>query len=306
LRRTRVSATRNAKRVQYANDDDKRMLGESRTKPSYLSIDIDVLFPRIAGPDDSFVPPEWLLTNMRRVDATPVPIPAKPTVIFNTTEAALLHNTNLLSRIDFDFDAFMAANAGTIVGYNSEFCPLDQTESGFGRHPHFGFCREIAVAGMDYRFSTHITETERLDELSKTLTRGNHKLAESELPVAARLLGKDVRHGFSLPFHLSVIKKIPGAEGQPCGLAKQFTLISDGSRVIKDRLTQDLSFWSGTFDKPVNSRIDLSAYLEMIYGWCLLRVIHFVVALSLTFRTRTDGFSTQRQRWSNPSSWSRE
>jgi hypothetical protein len=257
------------------------MLGESRTKPAYLSIDTDVLFPRISGPDDSFVPPEWLLTNMRIVDATPVPVPARPTVIFDTTEAALLHNTNLLARLDFDFEAFMAANAGTTVGYNSEFRPLDQTESVFGRHPHFGFCREIAVSGMDYRFSTHITEAERLDELGKTLSRGNHKSAESELPVAARLLGKDVRHGFSLPFHPSAIEKIPGAEVQPCGLAKQFTLNSDGSRVIKDRLTQDLSFWSGTFDKSVNSRIDLSAYPEMIYGWCLLRVIHFVVALRL-------------------------
>jgi hypothetical protein len=31
----------------------------------------------------------------------------------------------------------------------------------------------------------------------------------------------------------------------------------------------------------MNERIDLSAYPDMIYGWCLLRVLHFVVALRL-------------------------
>jgi hypothetical protein len=278
-RRTRVSTIRNAQRVRAANDGDEQMLGESPSDPAYLSVNTDSLFPMIVGPDDAFVPPGWLLTNMRKVDATLVPVPTKPDVIFETTDAALLHNTNLLTRLNFDFDLFMATNSDTTIGYNSEFRPLAQTESIFGRHPCFGFYRQIAIAGMDYRFSTHITETERTDELTKTLARGNHQSAEAELPVVARLLGKDVRHGFSLPFDPVVIERIPGAEVQPCGLAKQFTLNADGSRATKDRLTQDLSFWSGTFDRSVNSRIDLSAYPEMIYGWCLLRVIHFVVTL---------------------------
>jgi hypothetical protein len=33
----------------------------------------------------------------------------------------------------------------------------------------------------------------------------------------------------------------------------------------------------------VNKRIDMGAYVEMIYGWCLSRVIHFIVALGLAY-----------------------
>ena len=33
----------------------------------------------------------------------------------------------------------------------------------------------------------------------------------------------------------------------------------------------------------VNNRIDMEAYVEMIYGWCLSIVIHFIIALCLTY-----------------------
>jgi hypothetical protein len=33
----------------------------------------------------------------------------------------------------------------------------------------------------------------------------------------------------------------------------------------------------------VNSRIDMARYNEMIYGWCLARLIHFIIALRLAY-----------------------
>ena len=41
-----------------------------------------------------------------------------------------------------------------------------------------------------------------------------------------------------------------------------------------------------TPDVSVNKRIDMDKYPEMIYGWCLTRLIHFVVALRLKFPTK--------------------
>jgi hypothetical protein len=68
---------------------------------------------------------------------------------------------------------------------------------------------------------------------------------------------------------------------QPLGLASQWTINKLGQRVIKYRLTQDLTFSSSKTGPPmsINQRIDMTAYTEMIYGWCLPRIIHFVVAL---------------------------
>jgi hypothetical protein len=33
----------------------------------------------------------------------------------------------------------------------------------------------------------------------------------------------------------------------------------------------------------VNNRVDMEKYPEMIFGWCLPRIIHFVVALRLAY-----------------------
>ena len=52
-------------------------------------------------------------------------------------------------------------------------------------------------------------------------------------------------------------------------------------------MTQDLSFSSaGRGDESTsitNSRIDMTAYVEMIYGWCLSRITHYVVAVRLAY-----------------------
>jgi hypothetical protein len=70
---------------------------------------------------------------------------------------------------------------------------------------------------------------------------------------------------------------------QPAGVVKQFSLREDGSRALKRCLTQDLSFPLTFPSASVNSQIDMDAYTEMIYGWCLTRIIHFIVALRLAY-----------------------
>ena len=70
---------------------------------------------------------------------------------------------------------------------------------------------------------------------------------------------------------------------QPAGVVKQFSLQSDGARTLERRLTQDLSFPLMSPSASINKRIDMEAYVEMIYVWCLSRVIHFIVALWLAY-----------------------
>ena len=71
---------------------------------------------------------------------------------------------------------------------------------------------------------------------------------------------------------------------QPLGLVQQWTVDPDGKRVIKFRLTQDLSFSTDKKAAPtsINSRVDMEAYPEMIYyGWCLPRILHYIISLRL-------------------------
>ncbi len=80
-----------------------------------------------------------------------------------------------------------------------------------------------------------------------------------------------------------IVPNIEHAMVQPAGVVKQFSLREDGARFLKRRLTQDLSFPLTFQMASVNNRIDMDAYVEMIYGWCLTRIIHFIVALRLEF-----------------------
>ena len=61
---------------------------------------------------------------------------------------------------------------------------------------------------------------------------------------------------------------------------RQWSLNENCERVDKFRLTQDLSFSINTdTDCSVNGRIDLQRYPEMVYGWCMPRILHVVAAL---------------------------
>ena len=154
-----------------------------------------------------------------------------------------------------------------------------------GNHPNFAFFEKIYSNGIDYSFICDLSEEERITEMEANLASGNHKSVTQAPDAVSLLLAKDVKHGFSFHVNVATVHSIEGATVQPCGLAKQFTLTEHGEQIPKDRLTQDLTFSITAEDVSVNKRIDMEQYPEMIYGWCLSRLIHFVVALRLAFPT---------------------
>ena len=119
---------------------------------------------------------------------------------------------------------------------------------------------------MPYLFSQELSKEERYAELSSQVSRGNHKSASSNLEEVSKLLAKDVKHGFCLPFRSSEVRKIKKGMVQPCGIASQFSLQEDGSRIAKERLTHDLSYCLTSADASVNKRVDMELYPEMVYG----------------------------------------
>jgi hypothetical protein len=262
--------------VAERDRSDATLIGE------YLPVSLaDVFTDVVEGPNDSFRPPKWLIKAINEVANTPAPPLKAPPVKFAVDDESLEHNGRLLDRFNFDLSELLDHFADTTLGYGSEFRPVDQLEKIFAGHPNFAFFQSILQQGMNYFFHQEITEEQRVAELEANLKRGNHKSATTEPQQTAEALHKDVKFGFALPFPSKLIRRLKGALVQPCGLAYQFSLKADGTRERKHRLTHDLSFEATGEKRSVNSRIDMGKYPEMIFGWCLPRIIHFIVALRI-------------------------
>ena len=136
---------------------------------------------------------------------------------------------------------------------------------------------------MEYYFDPDLTEDERVEELNANLAQGNHKLAKSRPKELETKINREVNYGFALPIWASNIPKIPKAMLQACGLVTQLTLSETGERKEKSRLTHDLFYCITSLFVLVNKHLNKENYPNLIYGFCLLRIIHFIVALRLQF-----------------------
>jgi hypothetical protein len=229
---------RNEGRLHSRDDQDSGTLGKSRIGVEHVCISdrvSDLFRNTLEVSDDWFVPPPWLLANLRAIVNLPVQTPLKPPIMFDTSPVAIAHNTKRLADYILDFVALMGDRQATTVGTNSEFRPMSQLRLILGDHPHSSYFEEMTKHGMEYKFSSEITEDERVSELTAMVARGNHKSAEAASQVTTTLFNKDVHHRFSYAFDPSMVPRIPHALVQPCGMVLQHTLQEDGSRVEKVR-----------------------------------------------------------------------
>jgi hypothetical protein len=237
-------------------------------------------FPaRMVGPDDFFSAPDSWVEILTEVAHTDCPTPAAPDIRFDLSESSLEANGKLLEAQHFDFSSFLETQKGTTAWHGSEFRATKHIRQVLGEHPILEYLESTFQEGMPYHFTKEISEPERQAEFEAQIARGNHKSATDDEDAVQALLDREVKHGFSMPIPSALVDKLRGAMVQPCGLASQFALQSDGSRKRKKRLTHDLSHSATGPNVSVNDRVDMDRYPEMFYGWCLLRLIHFIVCL---------------------------
>jgi hypothetical protein len=88
----------------------------------------------------------------------------------------------------------------TTLGFGSEFRPIDQMEKILGQHPNFEFFADMLVNRMDYPFTSKLSaEDKRKTKFTAMIHRGNHQSVKEDSKEVAKLLAKDVLHGFVLP-----------------------------------------------------------------------------------------------------------
>ena len=292
LRRNEVTITRTNQRITSKDGVDMSIIGESphlRNTPrsglkpvDYLPNDVLQILPnQLVGPDDFFTPGREFLDNIRTIMNRPPPTPSAPPFRFGTSISDLEHNARIVAAAKFDLQNLLPVHQQTTLGFGTEFRPQADLELLLGKHPHFPFVSKVLSGGMDYHYhdGADLTETDRLAEMAGQLHRGNHKSVEKDIDTVRELLSKDVTHGFTLPLPVECAPQIKGAMIQPLGVVKQWSLNATGERTAKFRLTQDLSFSLDAQDHSINGRVNLQRYPEMVYGWCMPRILHLVSAL---------------------------
>jgi hypothetical protein len=118
----------------------------------------------------------------------------------------------------------------------------------------------------------------RQRSIQQAIDRGNRKSARDQPEKLVELLTSNVHSGFALPLPTRAIFKIHGAVLAPVGIANQLRISDDGEVIAKDRLTHDQTFKFGP-GKSLNNRMQMSEANPVVFGWCLSRLLHYIVDL---------------------------
>ena len=152
-----AAESRNQQRLEQRNQQDQNLFGK------FLPQDISFVFgkPLSIGNDDRHVPEPCLLEIVRRIRNTPQnPLPAGP-FRYSPDLDSVHHNTNLLSKYNYDLENLLQGNQHTSLFYGHEFRPIDDLESLYGQHDLFPFFQNIHKNGMEYKYKRELTNDEK-------------------------------------------------------------------------------------------------------------------------------------------------
>ncbi len=192
----------------------------------------------------------------------------------------------ILKSFNFNIGRAIEAQAKSPMGHGSEFgkggilFPLLQN------HPLWPRMKGLLEFGSQWP-TEPIPGEDRIADLNKALSFGNHKGAMSQPKLLLYLVSRDVKHGYSLPLPLNKIKQISCICMALLNIQPQWTFDEYGEIVEKDRLTHDQSFkWtkSGTSVNLLCTDTDL--FQQCKFGKCLTRLINWAVVARRKYPNR--------------------
>jgi hypothetical protein len=100
---------------------------------------------------------------------------------------------------------------------------------------------EAILTHGNKRLLVGISKEEQVQDLKNALAFGNHKRASAKPELLKELIGKDGKHGYSVPIPLDSVKQIQGLEMAPMNIMAQ-NMINELERVKpKARFTHNQS-----------------------------------------------------------------
>ena len=134
---------------------------------------------------------------------------------------------------DFDLGRALEAQQDSPLGPGKEFKLPDILESVFGLHSIWQRMKDFLNDGSKWPLD-EINKEERGNDLNEALTFGNHKGTLAKPELLLKLIGKDVKYGYSIPIPLNSMKLIPGIEMAPMNIMTQNMINEFGQVIPKD------------------------------------------------------------------------
>jgi hypothetical protein len=149
-----------------------------------------------------------------------------------------------MRRFDNNLGKASKAQQDSPLGYGSKFQKADVLEPLFHLHPKWERFKNLLNNELVWPLA-EISKEERVKDMEKALTFGNHKGATKQPDLLKLLVNNDVIHGFALPLPLDKLAQIQGILLAPLNMQAQNTIDDMGRIVPKDRFTHDQSYkWS--------------------------------------------------------------
>ena len=197
---------------------------------------------------------------------------------FEVNPEAASSNFDKLAKNNFDLEELLNPVKRCATSYGSEFKEVEELEDLLHKHPRWKDLKEKLTNGCEYHLED-LPEDERLQDLQERVERGNHKSAKKNGNFLSDAMRKEIEKGWALILPEDEALKIPFIEIAPLGVAEHLGISEEGKYVPKLRLTHDLSFPGAFSTESINSRVDRERMEPIMFGHCLLRIIHQVVAL---------------------------
>ena len=191
------------------------------------------------------------------------------------TQAAANHNWNILKSHNLNLETALEAEQKSQLKYGSEFRSSDTLSQIFRNHPLWPRLSSQLDKGANSPLEDLDFES-RQQDLQEALEFGNHKGADENPDLFEKMMKDDVTNGYSLVIPREHVTKLKGAQISPMNITDQSGINERGEIISKKRLThnQSMEYSSGT---SLNSRTKKDELQDVMYGTCLLRVIHQII-----------------------------
>ena len=194
-------------------------------------------------------------------------------------------NWKILKAWNFNLDKALNHPSNSVTAFGSEFKKVSDLQELFFLHPRWKALKCLLEKGADFPLK-NLEEELRRNDLQAAYERGNHKSAKKEEAHLAKAMLKEIEKGWILPLPDKKYMDIPGLILNPMGVASHVGVTTSGEFAPKLRVTHDLSFPGLFSGESVNSRIVDDNLEPIMFGHCLLRLIHYIVNLRSRFPSK--------------------
>jgi hypothetical protein len=255
--------------------------------------------PMEAGPQD---PAAWLTSNMaeffpntigapifgkaarphlcrlmRAIDKREEQPPVRDPFLYERTPTAAAHNSQIIHDFGYDLEKCFATMPNTTVSPGTEFRHVDNLAHLIDRHPYWPKIKKTLTEGALPPLKAEPFEPARKLENQTQVERGNHKSAKDDKDVLHQFIEKDNKRGYAIPITIETALRIKDSRIIPMSIKNQHSIDEKGNRIEKKRPIHNQSYSNGHCPST-NDLVDGDQLTDLVYGKCLERVIHWIVA----------------------------